>query len=95
MGPLASLFAQLYDRERPRRVDALRAKLSAGDDMGPIFLDPEHMSSPHAEGLVPEQMLPFERRPGIKGSRPYREPMQAGPAPPVSSPFAAMLERKR
>jgi len=91
MGPLASLFAQLYDKERPRRVDALRAKLSAGDDMGPIMLDDEHPSK--MADALPFLLRQFDRPEGIKGSRPYRDPGQMGPSPP--GPFSAVLGGKR
>jgi hypothetical protein len=92
MGPLTGLFGYLYDQATPERIAARRAKLSAGDDMGPIILDPEHPSPP--EAFLPWKLREFDRKPGIKGSRPYREPTQAGPEPPASGPFTSVLGRR-
>ncbi len=45
--------------------------------------------------LVPRDMaLPYQDigPTGGQGPTPFREPMQAGPSPPVSGPLAAMFE---
>lgn len=91
-GPLASMFGYLYDQNRPRRVDALRAELSKGDDMGPIILDPEHRSpipGPYT-GLL--DIIDARMRPG-RGPMPFRPPGQEVSAPPVSPPLASMFKR--
>ncbi len=45
--------------------------------------------------LVPRDMaLPYQNigPTGGQGPMPFREPMQAGPSPPVNGPLAAMFE---
>lgn len=91
MGPLQTMFGYLYDQARDARVNALRAKLSAGDDGGPIILD----GPPNApiEYMDP---LSVERSPWNYQPRPnlgYRDPSQMGPSPPTINQLAAMLPR--
>lgn len=91
MGPLATLFGYLYDQNRPARVNALRARLNAGDDGGPVILD-------DSSGLVPQGMaLPYQDI--TQGPPPptprFRDPEQAGPAPPSKEPLAAMFPKKK
>lgn len=88
MGPLATLFGHLYDENRPSRIAALRAKLSAGDDGGPVILDDANPSLVPPGMALPYQDITERPRPPMRG---FRDPEQMGPAPPSNGPLARMF----
>lgn len=91
MTPLAQLYAMMKSRE----ANPLRAQFGASDPGGPIYLDSQvaDPNTPHFLSFGDNQVQLVGERPRVNMN--YRDPDQAGPAPPTMSSLASMYGGRR